>query len=317
MFAIKKRFLGTFTEVFLEDINTGVCVSCIPDHGAQLNHLNLLKNGKSHALLWSAHTAHEFTEQSIPYFSGSHLFPFPNRIDGGRYSFNGDKLKLNCNETSNYNALHGLIFNKPFELQKTETDSAFAKAEFSYSTNTRHPGFPFLYTIAITYTIFKNKLLVETRVRNNDDKKFLFGLGSHPYINTGTSINKLLVQHPGTSSLELNNRMIPTGNTTPDLRFLKAYTLGTTTLDHCFVLSPNHKMAVTRIIDPIKNLNIEIRQENSEGRYNFLQLYTSPDRNSIAVEPMTCAPDAFNNDKGILFLEPEDTYTSYFEIALT
>lgn len=232
MFTIKKKSLGTFTEVFLEDIETGVCVSCIPNYGAQLNHLKLVKNGKAHALLRSAQNAQEFTEQSIPYFSGSHLFPFPNRVDGGRYSFNGNDLQLECNEVSNNNALHGLIYNQPFTLEKTEMDNAFAKAVFSYSPTHRHSGFPFLYTITITYTLFKNKLLVETTVQNNDEHKFPFGLGSHPYIKTGTAVDDLLLQHPGRKTLEVNNRMIPTGKEIPDLRFLKPTTLENTVLDH-------------------------------------------------------------------------------------
>ncbi|MGL6269156.1 MAG: hypothetical protein ACRC2O_14590, partial [Chitinophagaceae bacterium] len=43
--------------------------------------------------------------------------------------------------------------------------------------------------------------------------------------------------------------------------------------------------------------------------YPYLQLYTPPHRNSIAIENLSAAPDAFNNGMGLVTLEPDHTRT--------
>ena len=51
-----------------------------------------------------------------------------------------------------------------------------------------------------------------------------------------------------------------------------------------------------------------IWQETGKYKYNFLQVYTPPHRKSIAIEPMTCAPDAFNNKDGLIVLGPFESF---------
>ena len=44
-----------------------------------------------------------------------------------------------------------------------------------------------------------------------------------------------------------------------------------------------------------------------DGAFRFIRVYTS-DR-GIAVEPMTCAPDAFNSGDGLLALVPGGSFS--------
>ena len=52
-------------------------------------------------------------------YASSIMFPFANRINNGKYNFMGKEFQLHCNEKESNNALHGLIYNKKFDLIKT------------------------------------------------------------------------------------------------------------------------------------------------------------------------------------------------------
>ena len=57
---------------------------------------------------------------------------------------------------------------------------------------------------------------------------------------------------------------------------------------YCTVENAKYKLQVT----PITN-------------YPYLQLYTPPDRKSIAIENLSGAPDCFNNKMGLQELQPQ------------
>ena len=47
---------------------------------------------------------------------------------------------------------------------------------------------------------------------------------------------------------------------------------------------------------------------NATGDNNFLQVYTPPKLNTIAIEPTTGVSDSFNNKIGLQVLKPNETY---------
>jgi aldose 1-epimerase len=59
-----------------------------------------------------------------------------------------------------------------------------------------------------------------------------------------------------------------------------------------------------------------------DERYQFVELYSgdtlAPDRRrrGLAVEPMTCAPNAFQSGDGLIRLEPEATLSSSWGVRL-
>jgi len=59
-----------------------------------------------------------------------------------------------------------------------------------------------------------------------------------------------------------------------------------------------------------------ICQETGKYKYNFLQVYTPPHRKSIAIEPMTCAPNAFNNEQGLIILAPFESFSASWGISM-
>jgi len=117
-------------------------------------------------------------------YASSVLFPFANRIRGGRYTYNGVNYQLQCNEVDKNNALHGLVFNKTFNLKASNTAIDHASILLCYEEKKPSKGFPFRFKIELTYTLNDNGLQFSVLIENLDDKSFPFTLGWHPYFNS-------------------------------------------------------------------------------------------------------------------------------------
>jgi aldose 1-epimerase len=67
--------------------------------------------------------------------------------------------------------------------------------------------------------------------------------------------------------------------------------------------------------DAAQKIQVEIHPDKS---YPYLQIYTPPHRNSIAIENLSAAPDVFNNGMGAKVLAPNETanFTTTYTITL-
>ena len=69
------------------------------------------------------------------------LFPFPNRIQGGVFTFEGRRIAVPKNEGGR-NAIHGLVAEKPWQLLATDTSAAAQATKAARSGTTRTPPSP-------------------------------------------------------------------------------------------------------------------------------------------------------------------------------
>jgi aldose 1-epimerase len=231
-------------------------------------------------------------------FKSAFLFPFPNRISDGKYEFGQTKYELDCNEKPLKNALHGHIYDKQFSIKNTETSENNAIVSLYYADEGKTKGFPFPYQIEIIYTFSREKITIDFQVFNNGEKSFPFGIGWHPYFKT-SNLNANSLDFEGASQYSLNEKMIPQDEI--PLKFKTPLFIEKTTLDDCFI---TNKPQATFESEAYK-IGIDFFPKNKK---NYLQVYTPPTRNCIAIEPMTCAPNAFNNKNGLLILEPNKKF---------
>lgn len=231
-------------------------------------------------------------------FNSSILFPSPNRISDGKYSFENKDYHLEINEVGLNNRLHGHVFNKSFSVSKIEENENSAAVTFSYKNEGNEAGFPFPYNLDISYTFSKNKLSLDFKVTNTGKTAFPFGIGWHPYFNA-KNLNDAVLDFNGTLKYKINEKMIPISET--DLTFKTPLTIEDTFLDDCFILNEPKTSFKTN------DYKIEM-DFTSETKKNYLQVYTPAKRDCIAIEPMTCAPDCFNNKNGLLIIEPAKSY---------
>ena len=243
-------------------------------------------------------------ENLTPFFKSAKLSPFPCRVKDGKYRFGQNEFQLN-KYTSHGQALHGLIFDKPFTIDKViETDEE-ATVVLEYVYDNALEGFPFRYKCRVAYSLTaSNTLTVTTTITNMDNQLLPVADGWHPYFTLGDSINDYLVEFQSKEMLEFDEALIPTGKLKAYEEFGSLKTFGTTFFDNCFTLNFAECQPMCVIRNPAKKVQVEFYPDKS---YPFIQFYTPPLRNSIAVENLSAAPDAFNNGMGLRILQPAES----------
>ena len=229
-------------------------------------------------------------------YASSILFPFSNRIKDGIYNFEGKEFKLFTNLKEENNALHGLVFNKTFKVIHSETDTNSATLILEYNETDQTEGFPYTYSIQLIYFFSPENLSLGVEVKNTSRRAFPFTLGWHPYFYS-ESLYDSEIHLKSTKKILLGERNITTGvektNTQNPIKIKDQQ------LDDCWILNSSEVVFIT----PKYRLKF-----NATGDNNFLQVYTPPKLNTIAIEPTTGVSDSFNNKIGLQVLKPNETY---------
>jgi aldose 1-epimerase len=314
-FQIIEEEFGTKTSFKLYDSESGEFVSILPYLGGSINQM-VLRNGKELVEIIDGYASPEDAQENLmTTFKGSNLFPFPNRIADGKYTFRGQNLQLPLNFPQEKNAIHGLIYDKELKVIDKEDGEIGCKLLFEYKADETE-GYPFQYHLKVSYRFTENHgFECKVKVTNLIDQSIPVGHGWHPYFRLGNvPIKELYLSFPAKEILKVDKRNIPTGETIPYGNFNKSKLIGDTILDNCFHLTEEDGKAEITIMNSDQNMGYKIWQETGIYKYNYLQVYTPPHRRSIAIEPMTCAPDAFNNKSGLIVLSPLESFTAQWGI---
>ena len=310
---VRKDFFGVEKIVLLNTLS-GEYLSVIPTFGGNINELVLCKQQQLHSIIAGDKTLESLSGIVENAYRGAKLSPFPNRINNGTYAFNGKHYFFNCNQHPH--ALHGLLWNALFEIKDEKVNEDGVLLVLVKEYNKDDNAYPFQYSIEIEYHLTAQGFTCITRLYNNAVEPILIADGWHPYLSIGGAIDLLLLQIPSQKQLELADTLIPTGNYINNTFFQQANSLKDVTLDHCFELDVLERKVETLLINESKNVTVVLWQQCGVKGYNFIQVYTPPDRRSIAIEPMTCAPDAFNNKNGVFVLDPQESVELVFGIHL-
>lgn len=252
---------------------------------------------------------------------GAPLIPWPNRLADGRYEFEGRQLQVALTEPTKRNAIHGLLRWRPWRAEEHLADRVMMTTRLYPMT-----GYPFMLDVAIDYRLSPDGLRVQTTAVNIGDSPCPYGCGQHPYLSPGEgSIDDCLVTIPAATRIDTDaERQLPTGRepvegTAYDLR--ESSRLGDRQIDYGF----------TDLVRDADGL-ARTRLEGSDGRvaviwvdetYPFLEIFTADTlaadrrRRGLGVEPMTCAPDAFNSGDGLRVVQPGESLTTTWGASLT
>ena len=247
---------------------------------------------------------------------GQLLIPWPNRIEDGTYEFDNRRHQLPLDEPERQNAIHGLVRWSAWRIAERETDSA----ALEYVQHAQ-PGYPFSLALRVEYRLSDNGLTVQTTATNIGAETAPYGMGAHPYLAVGGGlVDAAELKVPAGSVLEANERGIPVGAAPvqgTDLDFREMRAIGAMKLDHGFTDLEGGPDGLARV-----ELTADGRQTTLwvDDAYPYLMVFTGdtlPDggRRSVAVEPMTCAPNAFRSGDGLIRLEPEQTHTGTWGIT--
>jgi aldose 1-epimerase len=243
---------------------------------------------------------------------GQLLIPWPNRLQDGRYEFDGRRHQLALSEPEHGNAIHGLVRWTRWFVREREADRVLLEHVLH-----PQPGYPFSLALEVEYALAADGLSVRTTATNIGVDACPYGAGVHPYLTVGTpSVDAAILTSPGATVIRSDDRGLPVGTDrverTP-FDFRRARAIAATTLDHAFTDLERGDDGLARV---------ELRHPDGSGvvlwvddGYRYLMLFTGdplPDvrRRSLAVEPMTCPPNAFRTGESLVRLEPGETHTA-------
>ena len=238
---------------------------------------------------------------------GAPLIPWPNRLADGRYSFDGEDFQVALTEPEQGNAIHGFLRWRPWRsVEHEESQVTMAADLFPLD------GYPFSLAVRITYALGQGGLTVTTAAKNTGGRACPFGHGQHPYLSPGDGlIDDCELQLAGHSRVLTDERQLPLGTEPVEgtgFDFLEPRPIGNTEIDFAFTdLDRDQDGRAWASLSGRDGATAAIWVDRS---YPFVETYTGDTlapgraRRGLGTEPMTCAPDAFNNGDGLLRLEP-------------
>ena len=255
-----------------------------------------------------------------PGASGQLLAPWPNRVDGGRYAFAGRDYQLDLSEPANGNAIHGLTRWASWQPDRRDP----AGVLLSYLLLGR-PGYPFCLELAAEYRLSAaDGLQVSVTARNAGTRPAPYGTGSHPYLTVGTTtIDECQLSLPAAQWLPAGPRGIPVAapqevtGTPHDFR--GGHPIGDATIDHAF--TGLARDADGRAWALLSGAGLQISFWAGDG-YPWLQVFTADTldaphrRRALAIEPMTCPPNAFATGQDLITLNPGSGVTHHWGIRV-
>jgi aldose 1-epimerase len=245
---------------------------------------------------------------------GQVLAPWPNRLGDGSYEWHGVRAQAAIDEPQLSNAIHGLVRWTPWRLEGHAQNVVSLRCPV-FPT----PGYPWRLELRVEYRLRRDGLVVTTTATGADADSVPFGLGFHPYLTPGIEkIDLALLEVPAERRLVLDERNLPTGESRSvegtEFDFRKVRPVGSTRLDTAYaqLLRGEDSIARARIEDPTTGLGVELW---ADDRFRYFMCFsgdTVPEtalrRTALAIEPMTCPPDAFRSGRDLVVLGPGDTW---------
>ncbi|HET7146760.1 MAG TPA: hypothetical protein VFI10_06110 [Gaiellaceae bacterium] len=197
---------------------------------------------------------------------GQVLAPWPNRLSEGAYDWDGERHQLALSEPGSGSAIHGLV--RWASWRAVERGDARVVMEHVIHPQ---PGYPFTLRLAVEYALGADGLTVTTSAENRGDRACPFGAGHHPYV------------------------AAPSGRV--DDMLLQGKPIGATRYDDTLAIEPPWQIEAAGVV------------VWADEHWPYVQLFTGDDkpdvaRRALAIEPMTCAPNAFRSGEDVVRLEP-------------
>ncbi|MBT2209772.1 aldose 1-epimerase family protein [Actinomadura sp. NEAU-AAG7] len=253
--------------------------------------------------------------ENAPAASGQLLAPWPNRLDRGRYAYGGATHRLDVSDPDHDCAIHGLVRWAPWRAVLREPDRVRLRHRLLGTA-----GYPFRLDLDVEYALSEERgLTVRLTASNRGDATAPYGHGAHPYLTVGVPIDACTVTFLADRYLPVGPRKLPSGppldvtGTDRDLR--TGPLLGDRLIDNTFT-------GLARDGDGRSTVTLAGAGRAvalwSDEAHPWTQIYTAEEaaepRAGLAVEPMTCPPNAFVSGEDVIELAPGAVFTGTWGI---
>jgi aldose 1-epimerase len=311
--------------ISLHDDQAGTSAKILVDYGFNCYSFQAAPAGTPIEVLWSAPDFE--SGQKGPSHSGIPLlFPFPGRVQGTGFTFEGRQYQLTgLPDDGRGNAIHGFVLNRPWRVTEQTKTRAVGEFQASVDDASLLKMWPADFRISCSYELAGNTLKSVITVTNPDKKPLPFGLGTHPYfrvpLGPGGVAADCKVTVLVTDYWPLEN-MLPGGQrqSAEGSRGLKAgLPFSETKLDDVFTgVQFNGGRALATIVDAKAGRKLTV---SFDAGFPNCVVYNPPHREAICLEPYSCVPDPFSlEDRGIStglrVLKPGESFAYHVDICL-
>ncbi|GEL26219.1 aldose 1-epimerase [Pseudonocardia sulfidoxydans NBRC 16205] len=238
---------------------------------------------------------------------GALLAPWPNRVRGGRWTWEGAEQQLALTEPAAGNAIHGLLRHVCWTVVDQTADAVTLAA-----VAVPQPGWPQPVRVTVGYSVAADGLTVTIGAQNLGTGDVPFGVGSHPYLRVGTTAVRDCTLHlAATTAITLRDQL-PEGDPRPLTDDERTISLRDARLDDCFGGArpdPGDTLVRHRLTSPDGGVELW-----ADPAFGWVQVFTPHDLGgngpAVAVEPMTCPPDALNSGDGLVVLGPGERWSA-------
>jgi aldose 1-epimerase len=264
-----------------------------------------------------------FDEDAIrPVYRGATLVPWPNRVVDGKYELDGEVQQLGLTEPARGHALHGLAGWLDYEVRERNESSATLGV-----TIPAQLGYPRRLDIAVTFALSEAGLHTTVTATNTGRGTAPFGTAPHPYLRAGDGlVNEWTLSLPAEDVLTVTkDRLIPTGRAGVGeadggvLDFRTPRRIDETFIDHAFTGLSRDAEGITEVRVTAADGSGVVMRWGAECPWVQVHTADRPEpelnRAGLAVEPMTCPPDAYNSGDDLILIEPGESASASWTIA--
>lgn len=253
-------------------------------------------------------------DEWAPSGRGQVLAPWPNRLDGGKYRFDGRDAQAALDEPELRNAIHGLVRWLPWQVTTQAADGVELACLL-----VPQPGYPWRLHLRVAYRLDATGLSVSVQARNDSDVTVPFGIGFHPYLTVGMAIDDAVLHIPARRWLVMDDRELPIEDRPvagADHDFTEARRIGSLRLDTGYtdLVRASDGLARASLTRPDGGRRVTLWVD---AAFRYLMVYTgdtlkdaSRRRCAVAIEPMTCPPNALRSGTDLLRIEPGQVATA-------
>ena len=243
---------------------------------------------------------------------GQVLAPWPNRIAGGRYSYGGLDLQCPLTEPMRHDAIHGLVRWSDWTLLERTGSSVVLTCAVR-----PQPGYEWALRLQVGYHLDEGSLTVEMAATNEGPEQAPFGAGFHPYLQLGhRPVDDLLLSVPAASRVLTGDGVDVVNDPVPGTEwdFRTPRRVGDLQLDTAYggLARGDDGRAVAALADPDTGASVRLWVDEA---FRYLMVYSADEvhdperrRRAVAVEPMTCPPQAFRTGTDVVHLGPGETW---------